>query len=298
MLELQGLTKTFGGQTAVHNETFSVAPGTIMGLIGQNGAGKTTTFRMILNFLHPDNGAVLWNGRPMAVQDRAFIGYLPEERGLYPKMRVADQIVFFAQLHGLSRAEALARLDKWMDRFQVKGKKTDKVKDLSKGNQQRIQLIATLIHMPKLLILDEPFSGLDPVNAGLLEDGIRLLKDNGSAIIFSSHDMSNVEEVSDHLVMLRNGEMVLNGKVGEIRQQFGRTKVYLEQPPLSDQELQDFPGVEKVVHQGTRYTLTLSDPTVGHALFEAATAKGYLPEFSQQPPTLDEIFKLKAGASA
>ncbi|ERL64117.1 ABC transporter ATP-binding protein [Schleiferilactobacillus shenzhenensis] len=295
MLALNGLTKTFGAQTAVKELSFNVAPGEIMGLIGQNGAGKTTTFRMILNFLHPDQGAVLWDGRPMAAQDRAFIGYLPEERGLYPKMRVADQIVFFAELHGLKRADALSRLDEWLDRFQVKGKPSDKVKDLSKGNQQKVQLIATLIHMPKLLILDEPFSGLDPVNAGLLEDGIRLLKANGSAIIFSSHDMSNVEEISDHLVMLRNGETVLNGRVSEIRQQFGRTRLYLEDPPLSRDELAGFAGVEKVEMQGSRYKLTLSDPAAGKALFSAVTARGYVTEFSQQPPTLDEIFRMKAG---
>ncbi|MCI1986895.1 MAG: ABC transporter ATP-binding protein [Lactobacillus sp.] len=295
MLEVKDLTKTFGKMTAVSHESFTIRPGEIMGVIGQNGAGKTTTFRMLLNFLTPDSGAIIWNGQPLTADAYDQIGYLPEERGLYPKMRVEDQIVYFARLRGMKTADIKARIPEWLEHFQVKGKRTDKIKDLSKGNQQKVQLIATLIHMPKLVILDEPFSGLDPVNASLLQDGIEMLRDNGAAIIYSSHDMGNVEAISDHLVMLRNGEVVLNGTVDAIRQSFGRTKLFLESP-LTREQLAATPGVTRIVPHGAGFELTLSDPAVGQELFARATADGYIPEFRQAPPTLDEIFRMKAGA--
>ncbi|MCI1283852.1 ABC transporter ATP-binding protein [Lacticaseibacillus songhuajiangensis] len=295
MLEVQQLSKRFGSMQAVRDESFTVKNGEIMGLIGQNGAGKTTTFRMILNFLKPDQGRVLLDGHALTAADYNSIGYLPEERGLYPKMKVEDQIVYFAQLHGMKARDAITQLDTWMKRFDVKGKRTDRVKDLSKGNQQKVQLIATLIHMPKLVILDEPFSGLDPVNASVLEEGIRMMRAEGAAIIYSSHDMGNVEALSDHLIMLRSGEVVLNGTVDEIRDSFGRTKVYLESP-LSTATLQAMAGVRAVRDDGRRKVITLDDPAAGQAIFTAATANGYIQEFSQQAPTLDEIFRIKAGA--
>lgn len=294
MLEVRNLNKRFGQMQAVANESFTVEDGTIMGLIGQNGAGKTTTFRMILDFLRPDSGEVLIDGQPLTSKDYNQIGYLPEERGLYPKMRIEDQVTYFAELHGMKARDARMQLDDWMRRFDVKGKRTDKVKDLSKGNQQKIQLIATLMHMPKLVILDEPFSGLDPVNASVLEDGIRMMRDAGSAIIYSSHDMGNVASLSDHLIMLRDGEVVLDGTVDGIRESFGRTQVTLESP-LTRDELLAMPGVTAVKTEGSRQHVTLSDPQAGQAIFKAATAQGYIPEFSQQAPTLDEIFRIKVG---
>ncbi|KRM56284.1 ABC transporter ATP-binding protein [Lacticaseibacillus sharpeae] len=295
MLEINNLTKSFGDMVAVSDETFTVREGEIMGLIGQNGAGKTTTFRMILNFLNPDNGNVLWDGHKLTSADYNILGYLPEERGLYPKMKVEDQIQYFAQLRGMKARDVRSQIDTWMDRFQVKGKRTDRVKDLSKGNQQKVQLIAALIHMPRLVILDEPFTGLDPVNASILEDGIKMLRDSGAAIIYSSHNMGNVEALSDHLIMLRRGEVVLRGTVDDIRQSFGRTKVFIESP-LTTAQLQNFAGVKTVRQEGKRQVLTLTDPAAGREIFAAATATGYIPEFSQQPPTLDEIFRIKAGA--
>ncbi len=295
MLEVHDLVKRFGAMTAVDHESFTIRPGEIMGLIGQNGAGKTTTFRMLLNFLTPDAGSIQWEGRPLTAKDYDMIGYLPEERGLYPKMRVEDQIIYFARLRGMKTAEIRRQIPEWLERFQVKGKRTDKIKDLSKGNQQKVQLIATLIHMPKLVILDEPFSGLDPVNASILQSGIEMLRDSGAAIIYSSHDMGNVEAISDHLVMLRNGQVVLSGTVDAIRESFGRTKLFIESP-LTETELSAVAGVQKVVAHGREFELTLSDPAVGQAIFAQATANGYIPEFRQAPPTLDEIFRMKAGA--
>ncbi|MEY8445009.1 ABC transporter ATP-binding protein [Enterococcus ratti] len=295
MLEVKDLVKTFGNYTAVDHVSFQIPNGKIMGLIGQNGAGKTTTFRLILDFLTQDQGEVLWNGQPLGEKDYDIIGYLPEERGLYPKVSIQDQLLYFAELRGKSKKEIEPKIDFWMEKFQVKGKKSDKVKSLSKGNQQKVQLIATLIHEPKLIILDEPFSGLDPVNAELLKDGIIELKEHGSCVIFSSHNMDNVEKICDHLIMLRNGQMVLDGKVHEIRESFGRTKLFLESE-LTPQEVAAIEGVENVVTQEDKtLEITLEDPEIGKEIFARATQFGYIPMFNQQPPTLEEIFKMKAG---
>ncbi|GEL13580.1 hypothetical protein FC15_GL000800 [Lapidilactobacillus concavus DSM 17758] len=294
MLSLQHLTKSFGTMKAVDDVSFDVHHGEILGLIGQNGAGKTTTFRMILNFIEPDIGAITWNGAPFTQNQYDELGYLPEERGLFPKMTVENQIVYFAELRGMKRADVRREIPQWLSRFEVKAKATDKIKDLSKGNAQKIQLIATLIHQPKLVILDEPFSGLDPVNVGILREGIMTLKQQGAAIIYSDHNMDNVEQVSDQLVMLRSGQMVLHGTVDQVRQSFGRVKLTIESP-LTAEELRAIPGVVTVVPHHQKLELTLADETVGRRVFELATKNGYIPEFNQQPPTLEEIFKLKAG---
>ena len=226
------------------------------------------------------------------------VGYLPEERGLYDKMTIEDQIVFFAELRGMKKTQVLEKIDYWMKKFDVRGKRSDKIKSLSKGNQQKVQLIATLIHEPKLMILDEPFSGLDPVNADLLKQGILELKAKGSSIIFSSHNMNNVEEICDHLVMIHYGKQVLSGTVDEVKESFGRTRIFLESPDWNQAQLQALPGVEKVRHlSGHRYHLILSEESAGHAIFDAVTQGKYIAQFSQQPPTLDEIFKLKVEVS-
>ncbi|MEG0255243.1 MAG: ABC transporter ATP-binding protein [Vagococcus sp.] len=296
MLKVEGLTKSFGEMTAVDNVTFSIPDGKILGLIGQNGAGKSTTFRLILNFIDEDKGTILWDNQPIKEEDYNIIGYLPEERGLYPKSTIEDQLIYFGKLRGKTRKEIVPLIDKWMDKFQVKGKKTDKVKSLSKGNQQKVQLIATLIHEPKLVILDEPFSGLDPVNAELLKKGIIELKDLGSCVIFSSHNMENVEQICDHLVMLRDGKMVLDGEVQTIRESFGRTQLEVE-TELSKSELESIPGVLSVEERrNSDYLIQLENPEVGKLVFEEAMKKtDYLSVFNQQPPTLEEIFKMKVG---
>ncbi|MHC5268183.1 ABC transporter ATP-binding protein [Enterococcus sp. LJL98] len=295
MLEVKALTKTFGEYCAVDQLSFKIEPGTIMGLIGQNGAGKTTTFRLILDFLEADQGEVLWKGKKIGKEAYNIIGYLPEERGLYPKVSIRDQLIYFAELRGKSKKEIEPKIDEWMERFQVKGKKTDKVKTLSKGNQQKVQLIATLIHEPELIILDEPFSGLDPVNAELLKEGILSLKEKGSCVIFSSHNMDHVEKICDHLLMLNNGKTALNGVVHEIRESFGRTKVFLESH-LKLEELVELEGVRAVqTREDGSLEITLTNPEVGKEIFRLATQEGYIPMFNQQPPTLEEIFKQKVG---
>ena len=197
LLEVNNLVKTFGELRAVDGVSFKIEPGQIMGMIGQNGSGNTTVFRMILDFLTPEEGGkVLWEEQELGKRLYDIVGYLPEERGLYEKLTIEQQILYFARLRGMNRNETLKKIDYWMERFAVKGKRSDKVKTLSKGNQQKVQLIATLIHEPQLVILDEPFSGLDPVNSDLLMQGILDLKSKGSSIIFSSHNMNNVEEIT------------------------------------------------------------------------------------------------------
>lgn len=295
MLAVENLSKTFGDFQALKDLSFTIEDGKILGLIGQNGAGKTTTFRLILDFLVKDRGSILWNGSVLTESDYDLIGYLPEERGLYPRVTIEEQLLFFASLRGKKKAEIVPKIDYWMEKFQVKGKKTDKVKSLSKGNQQKVQLIATLIHEPKLVILDEPFSGLDPVNAELLKDGIIELKSKGSCVIFSSHNMDNVEKICDNLIMLRNGETVLDGKVRAIRESFGRSKLYLDSH-LTEAELAQIEGISQILPRDDgSFDLTLADPKVGEEIFKRATKDGYIPMFNQQPPTLEEIFKWKAG---
>lgn len=295
MLEVVNLRKTFGSVTAVDDVSFSVPEGTILGMIGQNGAGKTTIFRLILDFLQADHGQVLWQGRPFQKKDYDQIGYLPEERGLYVKDTIEEQLYYFAELRGVRRADIAPKIDEWLERFQVKGKRKDKIKALSKGNQQKVQVIATLLHQPRLVILDEPFSGLDPVNAGLLKEAILSLKQQGASVIFSSHNMENVAELCDHLIMIRNGEKVLDGDVWSVRQSFGRTQITVE-TPISTEALQAIPGVLSV-ESGAHHLkhVQLSDEVAGRAVFDLVSQEGYVPLFSQQPPTLEQIFKMKVG---
>lgn len=295
MLEVKNLRKTFGELVAVDDLSFTIEDGEILGFIGQNGSGKTTTFRLILDFLMQDSGSVLWNGKPLSSDEYNIIGYLPEERGLYPKDSIETQLRFFGQLRGKSRKEIDEKIDYWMEKFEVKGKRTDKVKTLSKGNQQKVQLIATLIHEPKLVILDEPFSGLDPVNAELLKTAVAELREQKVCVVFSDHNMMNVEKMVDKMIMVKEGKKILDGTIDAVRQSFGRTKVFIE-APVSEEELLQLEGVKEVkVERNGTYELTLENEAAGKAVFDYVTQSGYIQMFSQQPPSLEEIFKMKAG---
>lgn len=269
-----------------------VKPGEVMGLIGQNGAGKTTTFRMILNFISADQGRITWKDGPINQEIKQKIGFLPEERGLYQKMTVEDQILYFAELHGMKRADARLKLQDWMKRLEVVGKPMDKVQTLSKGNAQKIQFIATLIHEPEFLILDEPFTGLDPVNTELLRNEIKRSRDKGAAVIFSNHNMSDVELLSDHLLMLKGGQTILNGTVEDIRASYGRTRVYLESD-LSNDELSLISGVESIEKRGSGRSIKISEANVGREIFQKVAKDGYVQAFVQSPPSLDEIFRME-----
>ncbi|KSU17790.1 ABC transporter ATP-binding protein [Lactococcus lactis subsp. lactis] len=292
-LKIDKVRKSFGDKIAVDNLNMVVKPGEVMGLIGQNGAGKTTTFRMILNFISADQGKITWQDGPITQEIKQKIGFLPEERGLYQKMTVEDQILYFAELHGMKRADARIKLQDWMKRLEVVGKSTDKVQTLSKGNAQKIQFIATLIHEPEFLILDEPFTGLDPVNTELLRNEIKRSRDKGAAVIFSNHNMSDVELLSDHLLMLKGGQTILNGTVEAIRASYGRTRIYLESD-LPNEELSVITGVESIEKRGSGRSIKISEAEVGREIFQKVAKDGYVQAFVQSPPSLDEIFRMEA----
>ncbi len=228
ILQVENVSKSFGSHKALDDVSLMVPRGTVYGLLGPNGAGKTTLIRIINHITAPDSGHVIFDGKPLTQEDVAHIGYLPEERGLYKKMKVGDQAVFFARLKGLSKAEATRELRKWFERFDILSWWNRKVEELSKGMAQKVQFIVTVLHQPKLLIFDEPFSGFDPINANLLRDEILKLKDQGATVIFSTHNMGSVEEICDNITLINRGRNILTGNVEQIRRDFTRGKYVIE----------------------------------------------------------------------
>ena len=220
LFEAKKIVKRYSGHTALNEVSISVPKQSIFGLLGPNGAGKTSLIRIINQITGPDSGELLFNGQKLIPQDVHRIGYLPEERGLYKKMKVGDQAIYLAQLKGLSAYDAKKRLKKWFEKFQIADWWDKKVEDLSKGMAQKIQFIVTIIHEPELLIFDEPFSGFDPINVNLLKQEILNLRNQGTTIIFSTHNMASVEEVCDHIALINKAETILEGKVDEIKEQF------------------------------------------------------------------------------
>ena len=220
ILETNEVCKQYSGHTALDHVSLNVPQGTVFGLLGPNGAGKTTLIRIINQITAPDSGTVLFDGHAIGPDDIYQIGYMPEERGLYKKMKVGEQAVYLAQLKGLSKSDATQRLKVWFDKFEIGNWWNRKVEELSKGMQQKVQFITTVLHEPKLLIFDEPFSGFDPINANLLKEEILNLKDKGATVIFSTHNMASVEEICDHIALINKSRKILDGTVGEIRQQF------------------------------------------------------------------------------
>lgn len=294
MLEIKNLSKTFGDKKTIENLSFSVDDGEILGIVGKNGVGKTTTFRMILNLISPDRGEILWNGEEIIEKHKEFIGYLPEERGLFPNETIEKQLLYFSGLKGKKKSIASKNIDYWMNKLEVKGEKSDKVKWLSKGNQQKVQLIATIIHNPKLVILDEPFSGLDPINAEVMKETISDLKARGVSIIFSSHNMANVEEICDKILLINDGKKVMYGSISEIRNTFGRCKVYLDSH-IEIEKLRNIEGVTSVKEKKDILEISIAKSSVGRDIFELAAKDGYISTFSQQPLTIEEIFKMMVG---
>lgn len=221
ILTVEHVTKRYAGHTALDDVSLSIPKGSVYGLLGPNGAGKTTLIRIINRITAPDTGRVLLGGREITPEDVRRIGYLPEERGLYKKMKVGEQAVFFARLKGLSRRDAVARLKKWFVKFGIEGWWDKKIEELSKGMAQKVQFIVTVLHEPELLIFDEPFSGFDPINANLLKEEILALRDKGATVIFSTHNMSSVEEICDHITLINKSKNILSGRVDEIRRRHG-----------------------------------------------------------------------------
>lgn len=293
-LEIIDATKRFGDFTAVDRLNLEVAEGEMHGFLGANGAGKTTTFRMILGLLDPTEGKVGWKGGPINYSNSPEIGYLPEERGLYPKMKVEEQLVYLAQLRGMNAQDAKHEATRWLERFEVPHYAAKKVEELSKGNQQKIQLVASLLHKPSLLVLDEPFSGLDPVNVEMLKAAILDFQKEGATIIFSSHRMDHVEELCDKMSILDKGKVVLDGSIKEVKRSFGKKNVRIRM----DQDIESLssvPGVEhfKKVPGGALFQV--ADEAVAERLLAEAMKLGMLRHFSIEEPSLEEIFIAKVG---
>jgi len=221
LIETKGIEKHYSNHLALDDVSIKVPQGSIYGLLGPNGAGKTTLIRIINQITGPDKGEVLFDGHPLKPNDIYRIGYLPEERGLYKKMKVGEQALFLAQLKGLSRAEALKRLKYWFERFEIQAWWNKKIEELSKGMAQKVQFLVTIIHEPELLIFDEPFSGFDPINVQLVKDEILALKRKGTTIIFSTHNMASVEELCDHITLINKSRNILSGQIDEVRQSYG-----------------------------------------------------------------------------
>ncbi|KPP95131.1 MAG: ABC-2 type transport system ATPase component [Bacteroidetes bacterium HLUCCA01] len=228
VIQVQNVSKTFEKTRAVHNVSFEIPTGCIYGILGPNGAGKTTTIRMINSIMMPDSGQILIQGRVASPETQRVIGYMPEERGLYKKMKVGEQLMYLARLKGLSRQDARTSIKQWLDRFEASDWIGKEIGELSKGMQQKVQFIATVAHDPEIYIFDEPFSGLDPINSELLRNVILELKSAGKTILFSTHRMEQVEQMCDYICLYRKGENVLNGNLTEIRKSFGQNTIILE----------------------------------------------------------------------
>ncbi len=291
MFEVTNLSKSFGDLRALNKVSFQVEDGELFGIIGQNGAGKSTLFRSIMDFYDKYEGTITYHGEDFKKVPLEKIGFLPEERSLDPKVSVEEEIRYFAGLNLMGGISSQTIKDRF-DRFEVKGKVTDKIKDLSKGNQQKVQLICALIYEPEFVILDEPFSGLDPYNVGLMEEIIKEINRRGTTILFSSHSMENVENLCTRLIMLRKGDRVLYGSPKEIRNSYPRDKVLVES--AEDLSFAAGEGIRSFERKDDLRTFYLEDESFGEDLFKKIYEKvGYLPYYAQLPPSLNEIFARK-----
>lgn len=295
-LILDNVTKRYGSFTAVDHINFTIPEKEIFGFLGANGAGKTTTFRMILGLIDASEGSITWNGRPIDYSVSPMIGYLPEERGLYPKLKVSDQIVYLAELRNMKKADTLKELDYWLERFKIPDYKNKRVEELSKGNQQKIQFIASIIHKPKLLIMDEPFSGLDPVNVELLKDAVLELKNSGTTIIFSSHRMEHAEELCENLCIMHKGKPVVQGSLKDVKRSFGKKNLVIHSD-LDMEYLADFAGVYKLRKTSEGVKLQIEDETVAENIQRELFTKGFVRKFELEEPTLHDIFVEKVGGA-
>ena len=290
-LELIDVARSFDGTVALDGVTFEVAPGTMVGFVGRNGAGKTTAMRIALGVLEADRGEVRWRGEPVDAVARRRFGYMPEERGLYPKMRVLEQLVYFARLHGLPRADADARARETVETLGVADRARDRVEALSLGNQQRVQLAAALVHRPDVLVLDEPFSGLDPVGVDALAATLRSEADRGVPVLFSSHQLELVERLCDAVVLIDRGRIVAQGPIPELRAS-RRRRLYRVDVRTADEWWDGLPGVHLEGHapEGGAI-LRLDDDFDEQQLLDVARSAGDVSHFSAVEPTLAELFR-------
>ena len=290
LVELENIRKVYDTKVAVEGLTLKIEPGTMFGLLGPNGSGKSSTIRMIIGITRPDSGVVKLFGKPFEREALKRIGYLPEERGLYKKMNVLDQLVFFGQLHGLDTAVATKRAFAWSERMQIAEALPKKTEELSKGMQQKIQFIAALLHEPELIIMDEPFSGLDPVNAALLMDTLVDLRRSGKAILFSTHRMDQVEKLCDAIALISRGRLVLEGGMREVKSRYPRNRVEVQFE--GDDSFLRHASVESMKHYGGLAEIKLEGAAPdAQALLKEALAHGTrISRFEVKEPTLEEIF--------
>ena len=291
ILELHNLKKHYATQKAVDDISFNVEEGSIFGLLGPNGAGKTTLLRMITGIIYPDTGSVLLDGKPFdPLNDIQNIGYMPEERGLYKKMKIGDHAMYLAQLKGLSKSDALTRIKYWFRRLEMESWWNKKVEDLSKGMSQKLQFVITVLHQPKLIILDEPFSGLDPLNANLIKDEIHELAKQGSSIIFSTHRMEQVEEICNHIVLINLGKKILDGTVSSIKQDFKENKFSIKLNRSVDTVYSN--DLFKIIGQDKeRLTLQMNSGVSSNDILMHFIQQGIMVEsFNEILPSLNEIF--------
>lgn len=298
LLEVKGVSKKFGNFTALNNVSLSVPKGSIYGLLGPNGAGKTTLIRVVNQITMPDTGSVLLDGELLNEKHIKDIGYLPEERGLYKSMKVGEQALYLAQLKGLSKAEAKKRLKYWFERLEIGDWWGKKIQELSKGMAQKIQFVVTVLHQPKLLIFDEPFSGFDPINANLIKDEILRLREDGATVIFSTHRMESVEELCDDITLINKSNKILDGKLIDIKRQFktntfqvGITSNQIEQVQNDiNQKFETSPANFKTLGGELKLNIKLSELEKPNDLLQYLTSKGEVSHFVELIPSVNDIF--------
>lgn len=298
ILSIQNVVKRYHSHTAVDNLSFEVPKGIIYGLLGPNGAGKTSLIRIITTITRADEGQVLLDGSPVNEDTPLHIGYMPEERGLYKKMKVADHLLYLAELRGLPRKKAMANMKYWFDKFDISSWHNKRIEELSKGMQQKIQFIATVIHEPKLLILDEPFSGLDPINSNLIRDEIYALNQKGTSIIFSTHRMEQVEEICEEIILMNNGRKVLEGNVDDIKEQNKnhQYKVGYYNSDISTQVRETFDILEESDHHLVIQGTSQDD---SNAIITSLINKGLqIKSFEEILPSINDIFIQKVGETS
>ena len=294
ILEVKNVYKQYANHLALNDVSISVPRGSIFGLLGPNGAGKTTLIRIINSITAPDKGEVLLNKTPLTLQHTANIGYLPEERGLYKKMKVGEQALYLCQLKGLSKTEALKRLKYWFEKFEIESWWDKKVEELSKGMAQKVQFITTVLHEPELLIFDEPFSGFDPINAELLKKEIIELKNKGATIIFSTHNMDSVERLCENIALINKSQVVLSGNINQIRKQFSTNKYIVSLKDYNPSVSNDFHCANllnlKQENNITHAEFTLKPNNTSNDLLSELIQKSTILKFEEQLPSMNDIF--------
>ncbi|WP_068474477.1 ABC transporter ATP-binding protein [Saccharicrinis aurantiacus] len=295
LLQATGVVKKYANHLALDHVDIAVPENKVFGLLGPNGAGKTTFIRIINHITMPDAGEILFKGKPLKASDIGRIGYLPEERGLYKKMKVGEQALYLARLKGMSKNDALKKLKYWFEKFEIISWWDKKVEELSKGMQQKVQFIVTVLHEPELLIFDEPFSGFDPINANILKQEILGLKEKGSTIIFSTHNMSSVEELCDEICLVNNSKTILKGQVGDIKQSFKSNKIEVAFTGDADHFTKEVDALCHVdslqVKQGMQHALvSLNAETSSNQLLSAILTHYQIHSFSEVLPSMDEVF--------